>query len=174
MAEDAANLIDHLAIGRADVMGYSMGARIAAFLAIGHPAKVRSLVFGGMGLNLVAGMGDEDEIAAALEDEAREAAERGHGHGYRAFALRTGSDLRALAVCVRGQRTSIPAGHLAAIRVPVLIAVGSEDRIAGSAKGLARLIPGAKVLDIVNRDHMLATGDKQFKAGVIDFLKQRP
>src|ERR1700709_1956689 len=33
MARDAANLLDHLAIARADVMGYSMGARIGAFLA---------------------------------------------------------------------------------------------------------------------------------------------
>ncbi len=30
MARDAANLLGHLGIRRADVMGYSMGARIAA------------------------------------------------------------------------------------------------------------------------------------------------
>ena len=35
MARDAANLLAHLGIGRADVMGYSMGARIAAFLTLG-------------------------------------------------------------------------------------------------------------------------------------------
>ena len=33
MARDAANLLDHLAIPKADVMGYSMGARISCFLA---------------------------------------------------------------------------------------------------------------------------------------------
>ena len=33
MADDVRALLDHLAIERADVMGYSMGARIAAFLA---------------------------------------------------------------------------------------------------------------------------------------------
>ena len=36
MARDAANLLEHLGIGRADVMGYSMGARISAFLALGE------------------------------------------------------------------------------------------------------------------------------------------
>src|SRR5215471_1621194 len=37
MAADARALIDHLALGRTDLMGYSMGARIAAFLAFAHP-----------------------------------------------------------------------------------------------------------------------------------------
>ena len=34
MAEDARRLLDHLGIARADVMGYSMGARIATFLLL--------------------------------------------------------------------------------------------------------------------------------------------
>jgi len=46
-------------------------------------------------------------------------------------------------------------------------------RVAGSAEGLAALIAGAEVLPIPNRDHMLATGDKAFKAGVLDFLARR-
>jgi len=43
MAEDARRLLDHLGISRADVMGYSMGARIAVFLALAHPERVRAL-----------------------------------------------------------------------------------------------------------------------------------
>jgi pimeloyl-ACP methyl ester carboxylesterase len=60
-----------------------------------------------------------------------------------------------------------------AIRAAVLVAVGTKDLVAGSAQTLAALIPGARVLDIPNRDHMLAVGDKVYKAGVIDFLNQR-
>jgi hypothetical protein len=45
--------------------------------------------------------------------------------------------------------------------------------VAGSAQELAALIPGARALDIPDRDHMLAVGDKMFKAGVLDFLNQR-
>ncbi len=67
MAGDAANLIDHLKLGRADVMGYSMGGRIATVLALEHPGKVRSLIIGGMGTGMVEGIGGEDEIVAALE-----------------------------------------------------------------------------------------------------------
>src|SRR3972149_6190490 len=56
MAEDGLRLLDHLGIERADVMGYSMGARIAAFLVLNHPERVRSVVFGGLGINMVRGM----------------------------------------------------------------------------------------------------------------------
>ena len=62
---------------------------------------------------------------------------------------------------------------MAAIRVPVLVAVGTKDQVAGSAQDLAALIPGARALDIPDRDHMLAVGDRVYKAGVIDFLNQR-
>ena len=57
MAEDVRALLDHLGIARADVMGYSMGARIAAFLALAHPERVRSVVLGGLGIRLVDGVG---------------------------------------------------------------------------------------------------------------------
>jgi hypothetical protein len=55
----------------------------------------------------------------------------------------------------------------------VLVAVGTKDQVAGSAQALASLIPGARALDIPDRDHMQAVGDKVFKAGVLDFLNQR-
>jgi pimeloyl-ACP methyl ester carboxylesterase len=42
MSCDARNLIDHLGLSRADVLGYSMGARIATWLALDHPGRVRS------------------------------------------------------------------------------------------------------------------------------------
>ena len=67
MAEDARRLLDHLGIARADVMGYSMGARITAFLALAHPARVRSAVFGGLGGNMVRPMAGTGPIAHALE-----------------------------------------------------------------------------------------------------------
>jgi hypothetical protein len=34
-------------------------------------------------------------------------------------------------------------------------------------------VPGAQALSIPGRDHMLAVGDKVFKAGVLDFLRKR-
>src|SRR5689334_21933439 len=67
MAEDARRLLDHLEIRRAHVIGYSMGARIAAFLTLEHPERVDHLVFGGLGVNMVRGMAGTGPIAKALE-----------------------------------------------------------------------------------------------------------
>ena len=67
MADDVRALLDHLKIERADVMGYSMGARITAFLAVTHPERVRSAIFGGLGIRLVEGVGLPESIADALE-----------------------------------------------------------------------------------------------------------
>jgi len=57
---------------------------------------------------------------------------------------------------------------------PMLIAVGTNDKIAGSPHELAALVPGARALDIPNRDHMLSVGDRVFKEAVLRFLAERP
>lgn len=174
MAEDACRLLDHLGIARADVMGYSMGARIAAFLTLRHPERVRSAIFAGLGINMVRGVGGAGPIAAAMEAERAEDVTNDAARSFRLFAEQTGSDLKALAACIRSSREKISAEALRHIRVPVLIAVGTEDVIAGSAHELAEIIPGAEVLDIPRRDHMKAVGDKVFKEGVLAFLARRP
>jgi pimeloyl-ACP methyl ester carboxylesterase len=44
LADDAAGLLEHLGIRRADVVGYSMGGAVAMQVAIRHPEVVRKLV----------------------------------------------------------------------------------------------------------------------------------
>lgn len=173
MADDVRALLDHLNIERADVMGYSMGARITAFLVLSHAARVRSAIFGGLGIRLVEGVGLPESIADALEVPLLDNVRDPTGRMFRIFAEQTKSDFRALAACIRGSRQTLSVNQVASIRVPVLVAVGTKDQVAGSAGELAALIPGARALDIPDRDHMLAVGDKVFKAGVIDFLNQR-
>jgi pimeloyl-ACP methyl ester carboxylesterase len=173
MAEDARRLLDHLGITRADVLGYSMGARIAAFLVFTHPERVRSVIFGGLGINMVRGMIGSGPLAKALEAPRIEDVTNDTARSFRAFAEQTKSDLKALAACMRGPREKVAAELLAAIKVPVLVAVGSGDVIGGSGAALAALIPGAQFLDIAGRDHMQAVGDARFKLGVLDFLTSR-
>src|SRR6202047_1837755 len=48
MASDVTALMDHLNIERADIMGYSLGARMTAWLALRQPERPRSGVFRGI------------------------------------------------------------------------------------------------------------------------------
>jgi pimeloyl-ACP methyl ester carboxylesterase len=174
MAEDIRGLIEHLGFARADVMGYSMGARNTAFLALAHPERTRSAVLGGLGRRLVEGVGLPNTIADALEAPAGTAITDPTAYLFRAFAEQTKSDLRALAACLRGSRQMLSRDEVGRIAVPLMVAVGSTDPIAGSAEGLASLIPSAQALVIPGRDHMLAVGDRVYKNGVVEFLAKRP
>ncbi len=171
MAQDALRLLDYLGVQRAHVMGYSMGARISAFLVLRHPERVASVVFGGLGINMVRGMASGgDAIAEALEAPSLADVTDPGGRVFRAFAEQTKSDLLALAACMRSAREPITVEAIGKIQRPVMVAVGTDDVVAGSGDELAALIPGAHNFDIVGREHMKAVGDTTFKAAVVAFL----
>ncbi len=173
MAGDVAALMDHLEIERADIMGYSMGSRMTAILALQQPQRLRSAILGGIGIGLIEGGGPGENVAVALEAPSLDDVTDPVGRTFRAFAEQTRSDRRALAACLRGSRRLMTKDEAAAVEVPVLIAVGTADEIAGSAAALGKIIQGSEILDIPNRDHMRAVGDKVYKAGVLDFLSRR-
>jgi pimeloyl-ACP methyl ester carboxylesterase len=173
MAADAANLLDHLGLGRADVMGYSMGARISAFLALEKPKKVRSLILGGLGDHLVNGVGLPLGIADAMEAASLDDLTDPIPRMFRSIADRNHSDLAALAACIRGSRQSLTPAEVAEIACPTLVAVGTKDEVAGDPHVLAALFPKGEALEIPGRDHNLAVGDKAFKAGALAFLGRR-
>jgi pimeloyl-ACP methyl ester carboxylesterase len=173
MAGDVSALMDHLGIAQADIMGYSLGARMTAWLAYRQPQRLRSAIFGGIGIGLIEGGGPGENVARALEAGSLADVTDPVGRTFRAFADQTRSDHRALAACLRGSRRLMTREEAARITVPVLIAVGTSDEIAGSAAALAEVITGSEVLDIPNRDHMRAVGDKVYKAGVLDFLSRQ-
>ncbi|NPU10293.1 alpha/beta hydrolase [Bradyrhizobium sp. 83012] len=173
MASDVTALMDHLRLASADVMGYSLGGRIAAHIALTTPERLRSAIFGGIGMAMIEGGGPGENVAAALEAPSIDDVTDPVGKTFRAFADQTRSDRLALAACMRGSRGLLSREEVGRIAVPVLVAVGTTDDVAGSGPALGALIPGAEVLDIPNRDHMRAVGDKVYKAGVIDFLARR-
>ncbi len=172
MAADAVALLDELGIAKLPVIGYSMGARIAAFMARDWPDRVQCAVLGGMGRNLVTGLGDSEEIIAGLLAPSLADIAGRTGRQFRAFADRTGADRQALAACMSSSREAMSEEDVRRIGVPVLVATGSDDEMAGPADKLAELLPDGRAFTIEKRDHMRATGDPRFKAAATDFLER--
>ena len=174
MAQDAAGLLAYLGVARADVMGYSMGARIAAFLARANTGLVRGLILGGLGDHLVNGVGLPLKIAEAMEAPSLDALSDPMQRMFRKFAEGTQSDLRALAACIRGSRQTLTPAEAASILTPTLIAIGTNDDVAGNPHKLAAMMGAATAFGIAGRDHNLAVGDRSYKQAALDFLAGRP
>src|SRR4051812_46125336 len=74
MVEDQVRLLDHLKIEKAHVVGYSMGAMIAAKLVTTHPERVRSVTLGGSG-------GLREGVDFSFFDKMADALDNGKGLG---------------------------------------------------------------------------------------------
>jgi len=171
MADDAKRLLDHLNIEKAAVMGYSMGARIAAFLTMQNPSRVKCAIFAGLAERMISGVGGAEEIAAALEAANLASVTDRDARVFRVFADSTRSDRAALAACIRSSRVKIKAEALSAISCPVLVVAGELDDVAGPVSGLTAIIRQARGVVLPKRNHMNAVGDSGYKEAVLAFLK---
>ena len=174
MAQDTRRLLDHLGIERADIMGYSMGARISAYLALDNPEAGAFGAFRG------------PRPASGGGEGLAEWHRRGSGgSGWRKGAQSHGRCLPYLRRT--DQKRPSSARRLYARLAPDLVTGGSLsdrgsharhgghlDTVAGSAPALAALMPHAKSLELPNRDHSTAVGDKLHRQGVLAFLDERP
>lgn len=170
MAEDSRRLLDHLGIGTADVMGYSMGARLTALLAIAHPSRVRRAVLGGLAENMIRGVPGARVVSEALLAPSLNDVTDPQGRAFRIFADQSRSDRKALAACILASRQTITEQDLGRISCPVLVVVGETDAIAGCIEPLVEAIPGARGVLLPRRDHMRAVGDAGYKQAVKEFL----
>ena len=59
--------ISYQVIDRADVMGYSLGGRMTAWLALHRPERLRSAILGGIGIAMIEGGCPGENVARALE-----------------------------------------------------------------------------------------------------------
>lgn len=170
LAEDARRLLDHLSVPACPVMGYSMGARISAFLCLNHADRVTASVWGGTGLNLISGLGDSEEIIEALTAESIDDVTGKTGRQFRLFADHNKADRAALAACMINSREPMAETDVRRIATPVLVANGANDDMAGPAEPLAEILPNGTAFTIERRDHLRATGDPLFKNEALRFL----
>jgi pimeloyl-ACP methyl ester carboxylesterase len=172
MTDDVTRLMDHLDIDQAEICGYSMGGGISLRALVRHPQRFTAGVLGGIG-DVQRRGGRRPNVAQALLSEDPSAVTDVVARGFRAFAEAGGNDLRALAAMQQSPREVLERSDLAGISVPVLIVVGENDGIAGSADALEESIPGARLVTIPGKDHLTVVADQRFKDAVTEFLKAR-
>jgi pimeloyl-ACP methyl ester carboxylesterase len=172
---DIGALMDHLGLGRVDLMGYSMGARLSLQMAISQPERVLNLIVGGVGGRMLkppSGPAPTMTMAEAMRAEDPQSITEKTMKGFRLFADGQGEDRLALAAFTEGRGgEALTADDLAMITAPTLVVAGSRDEMAGDPQELADAIPGAKSVTLPACDHFSAIPHALYKAAVFDFLE---
>ena len=175
MEDDVIRMMDQAGIGRAMLMGYSMGGRIAMGLLVRYPERFRAVVLGGIGQGIaVNDPARRNAIVEGLLEADSGAVKSDTAKQFRRFAEANRNDLKALAACMGAERSQIAASLFAQNRVPVLIAVGTKDAVVGSAHGLSASITNSRLVEIEGRDHLNTPGDKRYKEAVLEFFRSAP
>ncbi len=129
MADDVAALIRHLGLGRADVMGYSMGGGVALQTAVRHPGVVRRLVVISFPFRRD---GWYPEILAILDEMGREAAEpMKQSPLYEAYAAAAPRPEDWPVLCEKVGESARQdydwSGEVASVRAPTMVVAGDAD-----------------------------------------------
>lgn len=167
LVADLLAVLDAEGIGRASLMGYSLGARIALSAALAHPGRVTRLV--SLGGSASAQQGQIDSVffpgvIDVVRQEGMEAFCAGQGLGpevssRRARATRTAflaADQLAVAALLSAtdDTPAVPDDVLEDCMVPALWMAGTEDhpRFEDSRRAAA-LMPDAEFVPLPGRDH---------------------
>lgn len=173
---DVLRLLGHLGIARARVMGYSMGSRVALDMLTFNPQLVGAAVLGGFGQGgRIRVPGQRSRIAAALLEEDPAMIEDVMARRFRRGAERNGKDLRALAAYIDAEETSdagasVDFAALSRLTIPVMVATGDRDFIAGDPRPLAGWFPDVRITLIEGADHVSVPADPRFHQAVEAFL----
>jgi pimeloyl-ACP methyl ester carboxylesterase len=145
---DVLRLLDHLALSKVALLGYSMGGTVAQKVAVALPGRVSHLVVGGVGWTPPDGFPDGEAFAELLEASGSvRAALDPEGTSYVgdvAKALDRMSLETALAVA-RSEWPSlgVDGASLRELRIPFHVFVGSNDPVRPDAEALSAMVPGA-------------------------------
>jgi len=195
LGEDIIRLLDHLAIPRAHVVGYSLGGIIVAKLLTTHPERFITATLGAASHRRSRSTRSDQ----AAEDAARELE---IGLPYRTLILataptdelppseevlrRTSRDIVALndplahAALYRARRALIVTdAEMKAVRVPALAIVGSADSALARVKALNAAWPAMKLVVVDGAVHPASharglPSSPEFVAAIRAFIKAHP
>jgi 3-oxoadipate enol-lactonase len=195
---DAVAVLDHLEIGKAHLIGLSMGAYTSLQVALNHPDRVRSLVFAGIGSGSERWYTDDFHkhsraIGDQFEREGSAAVAKSYGmgpsrvpflvkdpRGFVEFQRRLAEhDAKGSASTSRGFQGSRPSlydfeSEINKLEIPALIVVGDEDdRCIEPSLFLKHAIPASGLVMFPKTGHAVNLEEPDlFNRVVGDFLSQ--
>jgi pimeloyl-ACP methyl ester carboxylesterase len=155
--------------GKADAVGFSLGAQTLLRAAVAVPGRFRRIVLGGVGDSVFAST-DPEPVARAIEAGQATEAAGPSGAALTHFALAPGNDRAALAACLRRPGAPLTEAEVAAVRVPVLVVLGERD-FARPADRLIATLPDARLVWLSGTDHFGTPKDFRFVAAALDFVR---
>jgi pimeloyl-ACP methyl ester carboxylesterase len=196
--DDAVDVLNHLAIEKAHVVGLSMGGFAALHFGIHYPDRAFSIVGG------AAGMGAEPDKTAQFREEVEIVARRWESEGAQKFAPIYGSgpgreqlemkdprgfnefiaqlsehSAKGAALTLRGVQARRPSpfelvSQLERMTVPLLIIHGDEDRSClGTGAFLKRVVPSAGLMVFPKTGHTINLEEPAlFNFALQDFFTQ--
>jgi pimeloyl-ACP methyl ester carboxylesterase len=172
MAADVVRLLDHALVDKADLLGYSMGGRIALEVAVDHPDRIGRAVLGGVG-RWVTGEGPRHAELTARRMRGDSSVDDAMANMFYDFAAsRPINDLEALACCILGRQRALGDEELKAATTPILVCAGDQDPIARGGDQLAAALGNGRFLALEGRNHMNAVPARAFKEGALAFLAE--
>ena len=185
MGRDVIRLLDLRGIERAHIIGYSLGAQIVAQLVASSPKRFRTATLGGASGRWA--WTAEDEQLAKLEATEMEqgmlrsqllrvASRNGPpltDEQIRAESSRrlAGLDTAALAALRRSMReTVVSREKIAAIKIPTLGVVGSDDPAVKDFRELQKMLPTLRVEVVDGASHVATPTRPEFVRAILQFL----
>ncbi|HVM67375.1 MAG TPA: alpha/beta hydrolase [Acidimicrobiales bacterium] len=158
-------------VGDVDVVGFSMGARLALCVEAMFPGTFGRIVAGGVGANLF-GERNPSSIADALEGTGE--ALDPLGRAFVAAAHQPPNDALAMAACLRREQPPLGPAELARVRCPVLVVVGDKDTVAMPPDQLVDALPDARLAMVKGADHLGTMKGFGFLEAALGFLDALP
>lgn len=166
MAKDVGGLAEYLMLYDYDILGYSMGAKVA--IEAEHMfGRIRSLVLAGLHIYdkdwTLSDKERKAKVKSMLDDNPKEKDE------YREFAEKTGGDRKAFAARLEGNiYPEFSHWDLKKMHLPILVINGKREYDANEA---ASFFPNARGVSL-RANHVTLLRNKSFASEVLSFLNE--
>lgn len=193
MVKDVVNLLNHLNISKAHVIGFSMGSIIAGNLQLNYPDRVISTVLSGAMVQTKK-MNEEMGIQSAMRNTASDIA---NGKGMYSmikwldlpadnnppvsdqqalaigkFLIQGNDSLAIISILKAFDQFNVKEKKLKKNKIPTLIIIGTRDHSVIDARQNKKLFKNARLKEISGKEHAGILSSKEYYSAIEEFINQ--